>query len=93
MLIRTLSKVLSNELCDENEPSKPSRRPTLNSFKSRLNDSRKILLERIPSNPEEQWQRLRKRASSLLNSAFIDQSGFERRKSSAGVGSAMTQRR
>lgn len=80
MLIRTLSKALSNNSSSSNDSSSSpltSRHSTLNALSSRLSDSTKILFDQIP---QEQWTRFRKRATSLIPSSF------DRRDSSTGVG-------
>ena len=79
MLIRTLSKALSNNSSSSTDSSpSTTRHPTLNALSTRLSDSTKVLFDQIP---QEQWTRFRKRATSLIPSTF------ERRHSSTGVGS------
>ena len=81
MMIRTLSKALSN--ASSSPPSSPthSRRFTFHALAHRLSESKKSFLEQIPHH-QQQFKRLGKRTKNLLTSSVdVD----ERRSSSSSL--------
>lgn len=88
MMIRTLSKALSN--ASSSPPSSPthSRRFTFHALAHRLSESKKSFLEQIPHH-QQQFKRLGKRTKNLLTSSVdVD----ERRSSSSSSSLAVSER-